>query len=160
MTSPSEITPGHVVDAVRADPMWEQAYMDVQAILDSALGTEEEDGAGGGIAADVHLLALQRDEARSKLADSREHGRVREGERDEARAELAKAGELIRSLERAAGHKLRELYAAYIEVVHGTADDAGTILIEALDGYDGPQWNGNESGIEWLERTEASEVTP
>src|ERR1017187_703212 len=61
------------------DPMWHQAYMDVAAVrhqaymdvaavLDKALGTEEEDGAGAGIAADVWLLAHQRDEARAQVA--------------------------------------------------------------------------------------------
>src|SRR5580704_2891352 len=49
-----------------ADPMWMHAYRDVQAVLDEALGTEEEDGAGAGIAADVALLAAQRDAARAE----------------------------------------------------------------------------------------------
>jgi hypothetical protein len=53
---------------VDRDPMWHQAYMDVQAVLDKALGSEEEDGAGAGIAADVWLLAHQRDEARAQVA--------------------------------------------------------------------------------------------
>ena len=39
------------------DDMFERAYMEVQEILDEALGTEEEDGAGAGMAADVALLA-------------------------------------------------------------------------------------------------------
>lgn len=51
---------------VTADPMWMHAYRDVQAVLDQALGTEEEDGAGAGIAADVALLASQRDAARAE----------------------------------------------------------------------------------------------
>ena len=55
--------------------MWEQAYMDVQKVLDEALGAEEEDGAGSGIAGDVWLLAQQRDEARAKLAAIAEHCR-------------------------------------------------------------------------------------
>ena len=50
------------------DPMWHRAYMDVQAVLDKPLGAEEEDGAGAGIAADVWLLARQRDEARAQVA--------------------------------------------------------------------------------------------
>ena len=56
---------------VPEDLMWETAYMDVQAVLDKALGTEEEDGAGAGIAADVALLAGQRDEARAEVAELR-----------------------------------------------------------------------------------------
>ncbi len=37
--------------------MYERAYFEVQDILDEVLGAEEEDGSGGGIAADVALLA-------------------------------------------------------------------------------------------------------
>lgn len=37
--------------------MYEDAYWRVNAVLDKALGTEEEHGAGEGIAADVALLA-------------------------------------------------------------------------------------------------------
>lgn len=55
--------------------MWERAYMDVQRILDEALGTEEKDGAGEGIAGDVWLLASQRDEALRKLAAITAHCR-------------------------------------------------------------------------------------
>lgn len=51
--------------------MWEQTYLDTQKVLDVALGTEEADGAGAGIAADVHLLAVQRDEARANAATLR-----------------------------------------------------------------------------------------
>ena len=61
-------TTGTTPPDIDRDPMWHQAYMDVQAVLDQALGTEEEDGAGGGIAGDVALLASQRDEARAGLA--------------------------------------------------------------------------------------------
>lgn len=43
-------------------------YFDVQKVLDEALGSEEEDGAGGGIAGDVWLLAKQRDGARAEVA--------------------------------------------------------------------------------------------
>jgi hypothetical protein len=51
-----------------SDPMFGKTYMEVQAVLDKALGTEEEDGAGAGITADVWLLAHQRDEARAQVA--------------------------------------------------------------------------------------------
>jgi hypothetical protein len=56
--------------------MWEQAYMDVQKILDGALGTEEEDGAGAGIAADVAMVVAQRDRARAEA--KRLAGRLKE----------------------------------------------------------------------------------
>jgi hypothetical protein len=51
----------------RANRMYEDAYFNVQSVLDKALGPDEEDGAGEGIAADVALLAEQRDEARAEL---------------------------------------------------------------------------------------------
>lgn len=124
---------GAAAAAAVRDPMWEQAYMDVQAVLDRALGTREEDGAGAGIAADVALLARMR---------------------DEARAQLARAAEAHKALSRVAESKTRELYAAWIEVRHGSNNDiADEILAEACEGFGGPQWNGTETGIEWLERT-------
>ncbi len=46
--------------ALDAWPMWRRRYVDVQAVLDKALGDEE---GGDGIAADVALLAAQRDQA-------------------------------------------------------------------------------------------------
>ena len=66
-----------VIVHTEPDPMWERAYMDVQRVLDKALGAKEEDGAGYGIAGDVHLLASQRDEAREKLAAITAHCRRR-----------------------------------------------------------------------------------
>jgi hypothetical protein len=51
-----------------SDPMFGRIYMEIQGVLDKALGTEEEDGAGGGITGDVWLLAHQRDEARARVA--------------------------------------------------------------------------------------------
>jgi hypothetical protein len=47
--------------------MYERAYFEVQKVLDDQLGTEEDDGAGGGIAGDVWLLAQQRDQARAEV---------------------------------------------------------------------------------------------
>jgi len=61
-------TPQEAATDIDRDPMWHRAYMDVQAVLDKALGTEEDDGAGAGIAADVWLLAHQRDESRAQVA--------------------------------------------------------------------------------------------
>lgn len=40
-----------------AEDMYRKAYFEIDAVLDKALGTEEEDGAGAGIVADVMLLA-------------------------------------------------------------------------------------------------------
>lgn len=53
---------------IERDPMWYRRYIEVQAVLDEALGTKEEDGAGEGIAGDVALLADQRDTARRRAA--------------------------------------------------------------------------------------------
>jgi hypothetical protein len=57
------------IEAAPQDPMWEQAYMEVQSVLDEALGSGEDDGAGAGIAADVLLLVAQRDEARAVVRE-------------------------------------------------------------------------------------------
>jgi hypothetical protein len=51
--------------------MYERAYWDIQRILDEALGTREGDGAGAGIAADVRLVAEQRDILRAELRNKR-----------------------------------------------------------------------------------------
>jgi hypothetical protein len=47
----------------------------------------------------------------------------------------------------------RVMYAALIDVTHGDPNDALQLLNEQLDGFDGPQWNGTETGEQWLERT-------
>ena len=56
-----------VADIAR-DPMWYRTYKRVQAVLDEALGTEVEGGEG--TAADVTLLASQRDAARRELEEA------------------------------------------------------------------------------------------
>lgn len=52
------------------DDMYEKAYFGVSKVLDSALGTEEEDGAGEGLVADVMLLAHRYEMALAALAES------------------------------------------------------------------------------------------
>jgi hypothetical protein len=54
--------------AAAGDRMYAMAYGEVQAVLDAALGGDVDDGAGAGIAAEVQLLADQRDQARAALA--------------------------------------------------------------------------------------------
>jgi hypothetical protein len=61
--------------------MYEIAYWAVEKVLDEALGTEEEDGSGGGIAAEVYLLMEQRNQARAEVARLT-------AERDAARARM------------------------------------------------------------------------
>lgn len=80
-----------------------------------------------------------------------------EQERDEARAKLAKADELIRRLERITTAWTRGMYSARIDCLRGDAEAAAECLSEGLDGYDGPEWDGTETGAEWWERTKAEE---
>jgi len=72
---------------IDAWPMWRRRYMDVQAVLDKALGDDE---GGEGIAQDVALLASQRDQAvaRRDAAYAELEEAVRE--RDRAEAKLAR----------------------------------------------------------------------
>jgi hypothetical protein len=73
-----------------ADPMFGKLYMKVQAVLDKALGTEEEDGAGAGIEADVWLLAEQRDQAQARLAAAQAELEEAVRERTVAESKLAR----------------------------------------------------------------------
>ena len=71
---------------IDATQMWRRRYVDVQAVLDDALGDDE---GGEGIAQDVALLAAQRDQAvaRRDAAYAELEEAVRE--RDTAEAKLA-----------------------------------------------------------------------
>jgi hypothetical protein len=61
----------HVFSVVPVgDDMYEKAYFGVNKVLDSALGPEEEDGAGEGLVADVMLLAHRYEMALAALAES------------------------------------------------------------------------------------------
>ena len=79
-------------------------------------------------------------------------------ERDEVLAELARAAELIRRLERITTAWTRGMYSARIDCWRGDAKAAAECLSEGLDGYDGPEWDGTETGAEWWERTKAEEA--
>jgi hypothetical protein len=51
-------------------------------------------------------------------------------------------------------HQARALYAAWIDAAqHRDRDGAVAVLEEQLDGFEGPAWDGAESGLQWLERT-------
>lgn len=68
--APGALTPHEARLKAESDrDMYRDRYFAVQEVLDGALGPNEEEGAGEGIAADVLLLAQQRDEARRKLAE-------------------------------------------------------------------------------------------
>ena len=49
------------------------------------------------------------------------------------------------------------MYSARIDCWRGDAKAAAECLSEGLDGYDGPEWDGTETGTEWWERTKAEE---
>jgi len=80
-----------------------------------------------------------------------------ERERDEARARLARAEALIGQLERITTAWTRGMYSARIDCWRGDVKAAVECLSEGLDGYDGPEWDGTETGAEWWERTKAEE---
>lgn len=47
----------------------------------------------------------------------------------------------------------RVMYAAAIDIRHGQPGEARRLLGEQLDGWDGPEWDGTETGAQYLERT-------
>jgi hypothetical protein len=94
---------------------------------------------------------------REHLEREKSRRRDAECERDAARAELASARELIRRLERITTAWTRGMYAARIDCRRGDPAAAAAILSEGLDGYDGPEWDGTETGAGWWERTKAEE---
>jgi hypothetical protein len=71
-----------------------------------------------------------------------------------AQAAILKLRDAFDLLAKVTAGQERALYATWIELAqHKSRDAALRILNEALDGYDGPEWNGTESGVGWLERT-------
>jgi hypothetical protein len=115
--------------------------------------------AGWEVAADAGIgasgLREELAEARRELAEHRElaHNLGDVRRIDELTAEREKLIKGLDAFDRLLISYTRSMYAANIDVTHGDPGDASAILLEALDGYDGPQWNGTESGTEWLERT-------
>ena len=101
-------------------------------------------------AIDASPIAAARDEYR-------DNGILHIRERDQARADLAGAGELIRQLERITTAWTRGMYSAWIDCWRGDVKAAIECLAEGLDGYDGTEWDGTETGAEWWERTKAEE---
>jgi hypothetical protein len=72
---------------------------------------------------------------------------------DDARAENARLAEGGRQLGHVVSGQARSLYAASIDLHRRDVQAAAGIISEMADGYDGPEWNGTETGTEWLERT-------
>jgi hypothetical protein len=116
--------------------MYERAYLEISEFLDTALGTEEEDGAGEGLAGDVRLLAAQRNEARAELERLRNGGR-----------ELGKT--VVRMS--------RSMRAARIEMLQNGPEKAMQWILNSLPDVDdndpADHWDGKESAAEWLDRT-------
>ena len=72
-------------------------------------------------------------------------------------AERDKLARLLRSYERITTAWTRGMYSARIDCLRGDAKAAIGCLSEGLDGYDGTEWDGAETGTEWWERTKAEE---
>jgi hypothetical protein len=62
------------------------------------------------------------------------------------------AGAMAALIKVVASHE-RVMYAAAIDIRHGQPGAARRLLGEQLDGWDGPQWDGTETGAQYLERT-------
>lgn len=74
-----------------------------------------------------------------------------------AMAERDGLKELLRRYERITTAYSRGMYMARIDCIRGDVKAAIECLSEGLDGYDGTEWNGTETGAEWWERTKAEE---
>jgi hypothetical protein len=74
-----------------------------------------------------------------------------------AEADRARLAELVRRYERITTSWTRGMYSARIDCVRGDVKAAIQCLSEGLDGYDGTEWDGTETGAEWWERTKAVE---
>jgi hypothetical protein len=75
----------------------------------------------------------------------------------DALAERDRLAELLRRYERITTSWTRGMYSARIDCTRGDVKAAIGCLSEGLDGYDGTEWNGTETGAEWWERTKAEE---
>jgi hypothetical protein len=71
----------------------------------------------------------------------------------QAEGELAKARDMIRVLGGLCNMYVRGLYAAWIDAQRGDLKAVIENLAEGLDGFEGPEWNGTETGTEWHDRT-------
>ena len=57
------------------------------------------------------------------------------------------------ALEKVVASHERVMYAAVIDIRRGQPGAARRLLGEQLDGWDGPEWDGTETGAEYLDRT-------
>jgi hypothetical protein len=118
------------------------------------LGAEEDGGSigewlyehGKALGVDTNEVSCLADaEARIEGADATPT--------DSEWAESAKAA--AEAIEKVAESHERVLYAAWIDLRRGDPGAARQLLLEQLDGFDGPDWDGTETGAKWLERAKA-----
>jgi hypothetical protein len=76
---------------------------------------------------------------------------------EKAEAERDGLDGLLRRYERITTAWTRGMYSARIDCQRGDVKAAAACLSEGLDGYDGTEWDGTETGAEWWERTKAEE---
>ena len=82
---------------------------------------------------------------------------LREAEIEQLKAERERLDKLARAYERITTAWTRGMYMARIDCMRGDIKAAVNCLSECLDGYDGPEWDGKETGGQWWERTKAEE---
>jgi hypothetical protein len=71
----------------------------------------------------------------------------------EVAAEMDKGRDMIGVLTGLCNMYVRGLYAAWIDAQRGDLKAVIECLAEGLDGFEGPEWNGTETGTEWHDRT-------
>jgi hypothetical protein len=121
--------------------------------------------AGWEVAADAGIgasgLREELEEARRELAEHRElaHNLGDVRRIDELTAENGKLSGSCQLLARTLSMYVRSLYATWIDAAqHRNLKAVIEGLAESLDGFDGTEWNGTETGTEWLERTRGEDV--
>jgi hypothetical protein len=125
-------------------------------LLEEILRNADEDINGGDEAPEylaeayVRFLERERDEAAASY-------RALEARNAETCAVLAEARDFISRLERIKTAWTRGMYCAWIDCQRGDTKAAIRVLSEGLDGYDGTEWDGTETGGQWRERTKAEE---
>lgn len=103
--------------------------------------------AAPGLAARIGALEGNLDDAHATLSDYRAALTAAQAELDGLTAGGRLLGHVVEG-------QARALYAAWIEVAqHRDLTAAAKILSEQLDGFDGPEWDGTETGLGWLDRT-------
>jgi hypothetical protein len=94
------------------------------------------------------------------LTRERDQHAARITELEAVSAQLDRKTKYARALEGVTAAWAHSMYAAHIDCVRGDVKPAISFLAEALDGFEGPEWNGTETGAEWLERTAAPAENP